>query len=188
MAWMLGGGYVNYFSLAAAPTRSSRRCSSATGSTPTSSWITTSATSDGTAVPLSTVGAHHHRDRAGIAQPLPAAQRRHDLGRGRAGRRPGRCARLSAGTSRRGPCRRATRSITAGSPRQYVQESSGFVVTFAFALIIIFLSLAALFESFRDPLIILVSVPMSIAGALSSSASASAAPRSTSTPRSGWSR
>jgi multidrug efflux pump len=33
-------------------------------------------------------------------------------------------------------------------------------------LIIIFLSLAALFESFRDPLIILVSVPMSIAGAL----------------------
>jgi len=32
--------------------------------------------------------------------------------------------------------------------------------------VIIFLSLAALFESFRDPLIILVSVPMSIAGAL----------------------
>jgi multidrug efflux pump len=53
-----------------------------------------------------------------------------------------------------------------GLSRQYVQESSGFVATFAFALIIIFLSLAALFESFRDPLIILVSVPMSIAGAL----------------------
>jgi multidrug efflux pump len=33
-------------------------------------------------------------------------------------------------------------------------------------MIIIFLSLAALFESFRDPVIILVSVPMSIAGAL----------------------
>jgi len=47
-----------------------------------------------------------------------------------------------------------------------VQESGGFVVTFAFALIIIFLSLAALFESFRDPFIILFSVPMSIAGAL----------------------
>ena len=53
-----------------------------------------------------------------------------------------------------------------GPSRQYIQESGGFVVTFAFALIIIFLSLAALFESFRDPLIILVSVPMSIAGAL----------------------
>src|SRR6202035_4710278 len=53
-----------------------------------------------------------------------------------------------------------------GLSRQYVQESSGFAATFGFALIIIFLSLAALFESFRDPLIILVSVPMSIAGAL----------------------
>jgi multidrug efflux pump len=53
-----------------------------------------------------------------------------------------------------------------GLSRQYVQETSGFITTFGFALIIIFLSLAALFESFRDPLIILVSVPMSIAGAL----------------------
>jgi multidrug efflux pump len=53
-----------------------------------------------------------------------------------------------------------------GLSRQYVQESSGFVTTFAFALIIIFLALAALFESFRDPVIILLSVPMSIAGAL----------------------
>ena len=53
-----------------------------------------------------------------------------------------------------------------GQSRQFVQESSGFVVMFAFALIIIYLALAALFESFRDPLIILVSVPMSIAGAL----------------------
>jgi multidrug efflux pump len=54
----------------------------------------------------------------------------------------------------------------AGLSRQYVQESTGFATTFGFALIIIFLALAALFESFRDPLIILVSVPMSIAGAL----------------------
>ncbi|MGH6968826.1 MAG: efflux RND transporter permease subunit, partial [Stellaceae bacterium] len=54
----------------------------------------------------------------------------------------------------------------AGTSRQYIQETGGFVVIFAFALIIIFLALAALFESFRDPLIILVSVPMSIAGAL----------------------
>jgi multidrug efflux pump len=53
-----------------------------------------------------------------------------------------------------------------GLSRQYVQESSGFLLTFGFALIIIYLSLAALFESFLDPLIILVSVPMSIAGAM----------------------
>jgi len=53
-----------------------------------------------------------------------------------------------------------------GSTRQYIQESSGFVTTFAFAMIVIYLALAALFESFRDPVIILVSVPMSVAGAL----------------------
>jgi multidrug efflux pump len=53
-----------------------------------------------------------------------------------------------------------------GQSRQLVKESSGFVYTFLFALVIIFLALAAQFESFRDPLIILVSVPMSIAGAL----------------------
>jgi len=53
-----------------------------------------------------------------------------------------------------------------GPSRQYVQESTGLLVTFFFALIIIFLALAAQFESFRDPIIILVSVPMSICGAL----------------------
>ena len=53
-----------------------------------------------------------------------------------------------------------------GQSRQYVTESSRLAVTFIFALIIIFLVLAALFESFRAPFIILVSVPMSICGAL----------------------
>jgi len=54
----------------------------------------------------------------------------------------------------------------AGSTRQYMQESSALIQTFFFALIIIFLALSALFESFRDPLTILISVPMSICGAL----------------------
>jgi multidrug efflux pump len=53
-----------------------------------------------------------------------------------------------------------------GPSRQFKQESTALVVTFFFALIIIFLALAALFESFRDPLIVLVSVPMSICGAM----------------------
>ena len=53
-----------------------------------------------------------------------------------------------------------------GESRQYVQESSSLLFTFMFAIIIIFLALAALFESFRDPIIVLVSVPMSICGAL----------------------
>jgi multidrug efflux pump len=53
-----------------------------------------------------------------------------------------------------------------GQSRQYVQESGGFLVTFAFALIIVFLALAAQFESFRDPIVILVSVPLALFGAL----------------------
>ncbi|HTN94715.1 MAG TPA: efflux RND transporter permease subunit [Gallionella sp.] len=53
-----------------------------------------------------------------------------------------------------------------GQSRQFMQESGGFIAMFSFALVIIYLALAAQFESFRDPLIILVSVPMSIAGAL----------------------
>ncbi|MFA7095823.1 MAG: efflux RND transporter permease subunit, partial [Gammaproteobacteria bacterium] len=54
----------------------------------------------------------------------------------------------------------------AGQSRQYVQTGSTLIVTFFFAIVIIFLVLSAQFESFRDPLIMLVSVPMSIAGAL----------------------
>jgi multidrug efflux pump len=54
----------------------------------------------------------------------------------------------------------------AGQSRQAIQEGTALLYTFFFALIIIYLVLAAQFESFRDPLIILISVPMSIAGAL----------------------
>jgi len=54
----------------------------------------------------------------------------------------------------------------AGASRQFIQEGNALVITFIFALIIIFLSLAALFESFKDPLIVMISVPMSICGAL----------------------
>lgn len=53
-----------------------------------------------------------------------------------------------------------------GYTRQFIQEGSSLIATFFFAIIIIFLTLAALFESFRDPLIVLISVPMSICGAL----------------------
>lgn len=53
-----------------------------------------------------------------------------------------------------------------GQARQFKQQGSAIVTTFIFALIIIFLSLAALFESFHDPIIVLISVPMSICGAM----------------------
>ncbi len=53
-----------------------------------------------------------------------------------------------------------------GPSRQFVKESGGFIGTMLFAIVIIFLILAAQFESFRDPIVILVSVPMAIFGAL----------------------
>ncbi|MCP3724029.1 efflux RND transporter permease subunit [Paraburkholderia sp. CNPSo 3272] len=53
-----------------------------------------------------------------------------------------------------------------GLSRQFVQESGGFVTTLLLATIIVFLALAAQFESFRDPVVILVSVPMALFGAL----------------------
>ncbi len=54
----------------------------------------------------------------------------------------------------------------AGQSLQFIQEGDSMVYAFMLALIIIYLVLAAQFESFRDPLIVLVSVPMSICGAL----------------------
>jgi len=54
----------------------------------------------------------------------------------------------------------------AGTSRQYIQESGGFVTTLIFAIIIVFLALSAQYESFRDPIVILVSVPMALFGAL----------------------
>lgn len=53
----------------------------------------------------------------------------------------------------------------AGQSRQFVQESGGFIVTMLFAVVIVFLALAAQFESFRDPVVILVSVPLALFGA-----------------------
>jgi multidrug efflux pump len=53
-----------------------------------------------------------------------------------------------------------------GESRQFMKETGGFAITLAFAIIIVFLALAALFESFRDPVVILVSVPLALFGAL----------------------
>ncbi|MDX9875354.1 MAG: efflux RND transporter permease subunit, partial [Spongiibacteraceae bacterium] len=54
----------------------------------------------------------------------------------------------------------------AGESRQFKREGSSLLITFLFALLVIYLVLSAQFESFRDPLIMLVTVPMSISGAL----------------------
>ena len=54
----------------------------------------------------------------------------------------------------------------AGESRQFKQEGSAMLMTLALALIVIFLVLSAQFESFRDALIMLLTVPMAICGAL----------------------
>ncbi|MEE9356393.1 MAG: efflux RND transporter permease subunit [Methylococcaceae bacterium] len=53
-----------------------------------------------------------------------------------------------------------------GSSRQYAQQGNVLMITFFMSLLIIYLVLAAQFESWRDPLIIMVAVPLSIASAL----------------------
>jgi multidrug efflux pump len=53
-----------------------------------------------------------------------------------------------------------------GQSRQFKKEGSDLVLTFFFALIVIYLVLAAQFESFRDPIIMLITVPMSVCGAM----------------------
>jgi multidrug efflux pump len=53
-----------------------------------------------------------------------------------------------------------------GQSREFRESSSGIVITFGLALLFIFLVLSAQFESFIDPLIILITVPLTILGAL----------------------
>ena len=53
-----------------------------------------------------------------------------------------------------------------GEARQLVQEGNALAVTFVLAVVIIFLVLAIQFESIRDPMVIMISVPLAISGAL----------------------
>jgi multidrug efflux pump len=53
-----------------------------------------------------------------------------------------------------------------GQSREFRQSSSSLALTFSLALAFIYLVLAAQFESFRDPFIIMLTVPLSMAGAL----------------------
>ena len=53
-----------------------------------------------------------------------------------------------------------------GQAKEYQEEKSNFIQLFVLALAFIFLVLAAQYESFRDPLLIMLSVPLSIASAM----------------------
>ncbi|SHM17945.1 efflux RND transporter permease subunit [Hymenobacter psychrotolerans] len=53
-----------------------------------------------------------------------------------------------------------------GASRDFQESSSSLVFAFGLALVLIYLVLAAQFESFRDPVIIMVTVPLALSGAL----------------------
>ncbi|MCX7125570.1 MAG: efflux RND transporter permease subunit, partial [Gammaproteobacteria bacterium] len=54
----------------------------------------------------------------------------------------------------------------ADDSRRFMQEGDALILTFFFSLVFIFLVLSAQFESFGDPLVVMISVPMAICGAL----------------------
>jgi len=53
-----------------------------------------------------------------------------------------------------------------GTSADFAESATNLLVVFAFALLLIYLTLAAQFESFRDPLTIMLTVPLALAGAL----------------------
>ncbi len=58
------------------------------------------------------------------------------------------------------------RTALVGDSKEYRESSSSLMFAFILALVLIYLILAAQFESFKDPLIIMLTVPLAIAGAL----------------------
>jgi multidrug efflux pump len=58
------------------------------------------------------------------------------------------------------------RTALAGDSKDFKESSSSLMFAFVLALVLIFLVLAAQFESFKDPLIVMMTVPLAITGAL----------------------
>lgn len=58
------------------------------------------------------------------------------------------------------------RTALSGESKEFRESSSSLIFAFGLAIVLIFLVLAAQFESFKDPLIIMFSVPLAVGGAL----------------------
>ena len=58
------------------------------------------------------------------------------------------------------------RTALAGDSKDFRESSSSLMFAFVLALVLIYLVLAAQFESFKDPFVIMLSVPLALAGAL----------------------
>ena len=116
-------------------------------------------------VPLSTFATLRTTDRAARAEEVPAAERGADPGRDPAAgaARPG--ARASSRTEARKILPQGFTIDYAGESRQLRTEGSKFLGVFLLSAVLIYLVLAAQFESFRDPFIILAgSVPLALVG------------------------
>lgn len=165
LTWMLSGAYVNYFSMDGRAYKVIPQVAQRYRLDPSALLGYYLRAADGTAVPLSTIATitqatepeslnHFGRSNSATIQGVPT---------------PG----VSLGAAIAYLQHVAARTLPpefrldyGGSSRQYEVESRGMLRIFLFALVVVFLALSAQFESFRDPFIILVSVPMSIAGAL----------------------
>ena len=66
----------------------------------------------------------------------------------------------------RSRCRRPSTAPSPAQAREFADSSSSLLFAFALALLIVYLVLAAQFESFVDPFIILLSVPLALSGAV----------------------
>ena len=58
------------------------------------------------------------------------------------------------------------RTALTGDSKEFRESSSSLLFAFMLAIVLIYLILAAQFESFKDPLVIMLTVPLAIAGAL----------------------
>ncbi|MGH7291935.1 MAG: efflux RND transporter permease subunit, partial [Myxococcota bacterium] len=153
LTWMLSGSYVNYFSLDGRSYKVMQQVDQQFRLTPDALLDYYIRAADGTSIPLSTVATitnqvvpeslnHFDRLNAATIQGVPV---------------PG----IALGDALKSLQAIADRVLPpgynvqyGGSSRQYISESKGMVAIFGFALVVIYLALAAQFENFRDPLII----------------------------------
>ena len=164
LSGMLGGGYVNYFSLAGRSYKVIPQVQQQYRLNTDQLNNYYIRTASGSTVPVSTVA---HIETKTVPQSLNHFQQQHAAtlsGVPRPGVTQGQALAYLKDLSDR-VLPQGYKIDYAGQSRQFIQESTALMLTFFFALIIIFLVLAAQFESFRDPIIILISVPLSICGA-----------------------
>ena len=165
MASMLSGGYVNRFAMENRSYRVIPQVQRSDRLNPEQLQNYYTRTRDGTLIPLSTIITLEESTQP---QTLKRFQQLNSVGitfAPRPGVSKGEALRvLDAAAAKVLP--QGYRVDYAGESRQFKQEGTTMLLTLGFALIVILLVLAAQFESFRDALIMLVTVPMAISGAL----------------------